>query len=618
MQLFENRNYASAGVFVEELARSGLRNVVICPGSRSSPLSVSFWRNKKIKTWMHLDERSASFFALGMAKELNEPVAIVCSSGTASANFMPAVVEAHYSNIPVLVLTADRPADQVDWGALQTIDQTRVYGSHVKWSLDMPPASTEVSYLTYVRSVANRAYFTSAGIPPGPVHINFHLSEPLEPVQLPEGFLVVDDSSELALMGRSAGRPLIQASDAIKTPREEDIADLVNLFNSSDKGLIICGPQTDIRLADAVTKLARKLNYPILCDVLSQVRNGYHDKGLIVDAYDAFLRDGNLARSLTPEIVIRFGSLPVSKPLVQYLEQNRQSYQILIDEFDGWRDPDRVISRVLHVDPVSFCLDVSSRINNPPRLGNWIDAWLNLSEISRRHATKALEGFDGMFEGRIFPELSKLLPEGSIVFAGNGMPVRDMDTFTPLSNNSTKFLSNRGASGIDGVVSSALGVSAVSGKNTLLVIGDISFIHDMNGLLAAKAHSLNCTIIVVNNDGGGIFSFLPQYAYDDIFEPLFGTPHGLTFRAAADLYGLEYMLVNNWEEFGVALEQSLTTEGTTIIEIPGDRDSNVTMHRVVWEKVSSSIQSLPLRLGEAFSIKYQVNDQDDYSNEGEV
>jgi len=514
-------------------------------------------------------------------------VAIVCSSGTAAANFMPAVVEAHYAGIPILVLTADRPADQVDWGQLQTIDQTRIYGSHVKWSLNMPPASTEGSYLTYVRSVANRAYFTSLGNPPGPVHINVPLSEPLEPVELPEDFGVMDDASELGLSGRPAGKPLIEASGVIKILRKDDIDDLVRLFNLSNKGLIICGPQTDFRLSDAVTQLARKLNYPVLCDVLSQVRRGDHDLDLVVDAYDTFLRDRNLASSLVPEVVIRFGSLPVSKPLAQYLEQNRQCCQILIDDSDGWRDPARVISRVLHVDPVSFCLNVSDSINNPPGTDNWKNMWLNLSYIARNTVTETLEEFDGMFEGRIFPELSKFLPEESIVFAGNGMPVRDMDTFMPSSKNSTRFLSNRGASGIDGVISSALGVSAVSGKTTFLVIGDISFFHDMNGLLAAKAHSLNCTIIVVNNDGGGIFSFLPQYAYDDIFEPLFGTPHGLTFRAAADLYGLGYFLVNNWQEFGSAVKQSLRTEGTTIVEIPGDRDSNVAMHRIVWERVSS-------------------------------
>ena len=304
--------------------------------------------------------------------------------------------------------------------------------------------------------------------------------------------------------------------------------------------------------------------------------------------------------------------------MVQYLEQNRQSHQILIDESDGWRDPDRVISRVLHVDPISFCEVVNDVISSYlvtwpgrdvlPRSGEWTRDWIRLGAIATQYVTETIDEFDTMFEGRIFPELLKLLPEESIVFAGNGMPVRDMDTFMSGDrgyvvfedgkrersgiDTKTRFLSNRGASGIDGVISSALGASAGSGKRTVLVIGDISFFHDMNGLLAAKAHSPDCTIIVVNNDGGGIFSFLPQYAYDDIFEPLFGTPHGLTFRAAADLYGLEYFLVNNWEEFGDAVEKSFATPGTTVVEVPGDRESNVTMHRMVWERVSMGIQSV--------------------------
>ena len=590
--MFENRNYAFAGAFVDELARCGLRHVCICPGSRSAPLTISFTRHPAIKSWVHLDERSASFYALGIAHALGEPVALVCTSGTAAANFYPAVVEAHYSSVPLLVLTTDRPPEVLEWGATQTIDQTRIYGTHAKWSASMPVPEATTALMAYVRAMACRAFWTARSSPAGPVHFNFPFRDPLQPTVVPTDFLEgTAETDNEAWYGRAAGRPFVSDTLSESRPSSEDVKSLAERLASVERGVVVCGPQLDAGLAEAVVALAQQLGYPVLADALSQVRCGPHDRSMVIDGYDAFLRVTELAESLAPDVVLRFGALPVSRSLIQYLERHHGAHHILIDEGTGWRDPSHLTSAVLHLDPVLFCSSLGSALQGRPATGDWMGEWRRVAQASRTAMLRELDGLDGMFEGKVFSELAKLLPNGSVLFAGNSMPVRDLDTFFPSTANRTSFLANRGASGIDGVVSTALGASAVSSGKLLLVLGDISFYHDMNGLLAANAHGLDATIIVINNDGGGIFSFVPHAAYEDAFEPYFSMPHGLTFRATAELYGLEYRLTEDWQQFDGAVGESMERAGTTIIEVPGDRARNVASHRQVWEAVAASIHA---------------------------
>ncbi len=588
---FENRNYALAGAFVDELARCGLEHVCICPGSRSSPLAVAFARHPGIRTWVHLDERSASFFAQGMARAIDKPVALVCSSGTAGANFFPAVVEARYGSVPLLALTADRPPEMVDWGALQTIDQTRMYGSHVNWSVNMPPPEANTEMMSYTRSVACRAYFSAVLAPVGPVHVNFPFREPLEPVAAPSDFPAsVREQDMAAWRGREDGKPFVFSQDHDKKPRLEDIRSLAADLAMTERGLIVCGPQSGSMPAELVAGLAEKLGYPLLTDALSGVRCGPHDRSLVIDSYDAFIRDDDLAESLEPELVIRLGALPVSKPLTQYLEKYRGARQILVDESQDWRDPFRLTSQLFQVSPALFCESLSSALQVERSDGEWSGRWRRIAASSRVALDGALDGCSEMFEGKVFSRLAALLPDDTVLFAGNSMPIRDMDTFFSSTHRSIQFMANRGASGIDGVVSSALGVAAVSQKRVVLVLGDISLYHDMNGLLAAKAHGLDATIIVLNNNGGGIFSFLPQADYQDVFETYFGTPHGLTFRAAAEMYGLDYSLADDWETFDRSVREGLSGNGVDLIEVPGDRERNVVLHRQMWETVSAGIR----------------------------
>ncbi|MEX2599445.1 MAG: thiamine pyrophosphate-dependent enzyme, partial [Dehalococcoidia bacterium] len=301
-----------------------------------------------------------------------------------------------------------------------------------------------------------------------------------------------------------------------------------------------------------------------------------------------------IAASLTPDVVLRFGPLPVSKPLTEYLERHRSATHILVDDGPDWADQSRLSSLVVSASPIAFCEALSEAVQpNGDSRSAWTSRWLGLDQAARTAMDKAIGEFDGLSETRLFAELAPLLPDGASVFGGSSMPVRDMDSFVPGSEKRLEFASNRGASGIDGVVSTALGMAAGSGRRVVLVIGDISFYHDMNGLLAAKLHEINATIIVVNNDGGGIFSFLPQAEYEEVFEPYFGTPHGLTFRDAAALYGTDYALAGDWPGFRSAVANSFSQPGVSIIEVPvADRSTNVAQHRVVWRQASAGRRAL--------------------------
>ncbi len=564
----------SAGAFVDALARAGVTDVAACPGSRSTPLAMLIRAHPALRLWMHLDERSAAYFALGMAKAARRPVALLATSGTAAVNFAPAVAEARYGRVPLVVLTADRPPELREVGAPQTIDQANLYGSHAKWWVEMPlPEATEEA-ARYARLVASRAAATAREAPAGPVHINFPFREPLIPA-LNSAQYTPDEQSVIVT---SATRRFAPA----------ELAPLAEELRHQRRGIIVCGPQDDPALAAAASDLAGALGYPLLADPLSQVRCGPHDRTLVIDAYDALLRAEAAAAELQPEVMVRIGALPTSKPLVQFMQRARGAQQIVVDD-GGWPDPIHAASSMYHGDPASFCRALSAAVSERRGMNEWTDAWTTRPARARAAMTAHVDDECGMTEPAVFSELSSLLPEGATLYAGNSMPVRDLDTFFASNDRALRFLANRGANGIDGVVSSALGASAVAEGPVVLVIGDLSFYHDMNGLLAAKQHRLDATIVLVNNDGGGIFSFLPQAECAEHFEELFGTPHGLDFRAACELYGVGHERAASRSAFCEAVARSIAAPGVQVIEVPTERAANVALHRALWQAASAAL-----------------------------
>jgi 2-succinyl-5-enolpyruvyl-6-hydroxy-3-cyclohexene-1-carboxylate synthase len=598
-----NPAYIYAVVFVDELQRARIRNVVICPGSRSTPLAMAFVAQTAIRTWMHVDERSAAFFGLGMAKQLRQPVALLCTSGTAAANFLPALVEATLSHVPLLVLTADRPHELRDNGAPQSIDQNRLYGTYAKWFVEVAlPEATDAAF-RYIRTTANRAVAAAKAIPSGPVHLNFPFREPLTPEPIPEQILPpVEQRDRIAWQGRPGNAPYIEVHDApLGTPDNIAIGNMMRLVSEAKRGLIIVGPNDDPTLIEPLARLAQYLGYPILADPLSQLRCGAYNRSSVLTSYDAFLRIDSFTESVQPELLIRFGTMPTSKPLLLYLKRYASSPLVVIDGNSGWEEPTQLASHLIHANPTAVCLDLFDALEQhqtgeerPSAVSQaWLSLWQATDKITQQTLRNAIYDFNELFEGRVFSELANLLQDGTTLYIGNSMPVRDLDTFFWSSKQRIRIMGNRGANGIDGIISSALGASAVAEQHepTVLVLGDLSFFHDLNGLLAARLHQLNLTIILINNDGGGIFSFLPQVAYPEHFEQLFGTPTGLDFRLAVEMYGGRFQRVDNWESFRKAMNQGLHTGGLHVIEIPAERTSNVKMHRQLWEVVKKAIDN---------------------------
>lgn len=607
----QNPTYVYVGAFIDELARSGLRHVVICPGSRSTPLAMTFAASPAIRVWMHVDERSAAFFALGMAKRLGQPVALLCTSGTAAANFLPAIVEAHLTHVPLLVLTSDRPHELRDCGAPQAIDQNRLYGTHVKWFVDtaLPEATNEA--LRYIRTIANRALAQTRAIPVGPVHLNMPFREPLVPTALANQSLPpLLGRDPLAWQGRPDNQPYTQVDETVScSASSATITQLAQQISALPRGLIIVGPQTAAALARPLVHLARLTGYPLLADPLSQLRTGVDRSDPIISSYDAFLRSERLSAQFAPQYILRFGAMPTSKPLLLYLKRYAACKQILIDGQAGWEEPTQLAAQVIHADPVSVCQSLSTTLEQIAekksatsqetswkRDADWIGAWQAADRVTRQALASAIADFREPFEGRIFTEVGNLLPAGALLYVGNSMPVRDMDTFFWNQEKPLLCLGNRGANGIDGVVSSALGASATADlqEKAMLVIGDLSFFHDLNGLLAARLHALNLVILLINNDGGGIFSFLPQAAYPEHFEQLFGTPTGLEFRAVVEMYGGTFQRVRDWESLRRACENGIKKGGLHVLEIPTERESNVSMHRQLWPIVEQALQQANL------------------------
>lgn len=567
--------------FVDELVRSGVEKVVISPGSRSTPLAILMAEHPKLTCYINVDERSAGFFALGIAKAGQKPVALLCTSGTAVANYYPAVVEAHYARVPLLVLTADRPHELRDVGAPQAIDQIHMYGHYAKWFVDLAIPEEQPAMLRYARTVAARAVGTALTSPAGVVHLNFPLREPLVP------------NLNLAnLWSKQDNRDTyVHIAATIPVLSDNQLDTIVQLAEGASAGLIVCGEHHVPGFLEHVQRLSEHLKFPVLADPLSQLRAGDHNKQGIIESYNTILADSVLVEALKPDVVIRFGAMPVSKPLTLLLKNNPDIMQIVVDQGGGFRDPTLNAAYMITCDETIFCKRLLGKVSKR-EASPYYDKWVQCNELYRGMVDSLMEQMTEMFEGKIVRELQKLLPDQSTLIVGNSMPIRDVDTFFSQTIKGITILANRGASGIDGVVSTALGASVDAPKRTFLLIGDLSFYHDLNGLLAAKMNNLDLTIILINNDGGGIFSFLPQSKEEKHFETLYGTPIGLDFSKVVDMYNGFYEKVESWEEMRTLFRSIESRKGLNVIEVPTDRKNRVNIHREMLDCVSQEIRKV--------------------------
>jgi 2-succinyl-5-enolpyruvyl-6-hydroxy-3-cyclohexene-1-carboxylate synthase len=562
--------------FVDELARCGVSHAVTSPGSRCTPLVLPLARDERIHSWSQVDERSGGFFALGVAKATGMVPVLACTSGTAAANYAPAVHEAHEAGVPLLVLTADRPPELREVGAGQVIDQIGLFGSAAKWFFEVGNHEATPERVAWMRALACRAVWTALDPRPGVVHLNFPLRDPLIPP--PD----LDEPPP----GRGDGTPWLVRGLHPESPGGTGL-ELATMLRGRERGLIVVGRQeTPSPVAVAVEKFAQAIGWPVLSDPLGGGRCGAN----AVAHYDAILRSP--PPELTPDIVLRIGDLPTSKPLRQWLAGLDGIPQVAFDPAGVWHDPNAVLNAVLRGDPVTalVAMTLGTLGDEPPqppflpsdRLtpadANWMAAW-HTADASAELAIEAVLR-DDLTEPRVARDLGAALPGDVTVVVASSMPVRDVESFWPVRREPPRVLSNRGANGIDGTISTALGVAA-TGRRTVLLIGDVAFLHDIGGLLSASRHALDLTIVLLNNDGGGIFAFLPISGEGDAYTEHIATPHGRDFSHASALYDCRHVRPQTLAEFRDAMKTSLSASGVTVIEVRTERGANLALHQQV-------------------------------------
>jgi 2-succinyl-5-enolpyruvyl-6-hydroxy-3-cyclohexene-1-carboxylate synthase len=557
-----NANTALASAFVEELARCGLRHAVLSPGSRSTPLAVALWRQPEIDVTVIVDERSAAFFALGAAQVTRAPVAMLCTSGTAAANFHPAICEADESGVPLIALTADRPPELRGVGAGQTIDQLKLYGDSVRWFCEAGTHEANDDGLLHYRSLACRAFAVAHGEPrPGPVHLNLPWREPLAPLPV-EGAVTATDP--LALEGRG-GRPLTAVTPIDLEPSEFLLEEVAKHIREARSGVIVAGRQLDPELREPLAHLAAASGFPILAEPTSQLRCGPHDRSHVITAYDRLLRDEAFGEKVTPDLVLRFGAMPTSKPLRGWLAGSGAD-QIVVDPYGGWNEPTRRAAALLRADPTELAAGWAARLGDEERPAP--SAWLEAERGAREAIESELGGLEEPTEAGLQLALGAAYSDGDLVYTASSMPIRDQEAFLPSTAADALFLCNRGANGIDGLISSGIGAAHATGRPTTIVSGDLGLLHDIGGLAAMRDVSTPVRIVIVDNDGGGIFHRLPQAdaLATEEFEALLGTPRGVSIEKAADLFGLLHRKVESMSQLPDAL-----AEGTGLIEVPVSR-----------------------------------------------
>ncbi|MES2211249.1 MAG: 2-succinyl-5-enolpyruvyl-6-hydroxy-3-cyclohexene-1-carboxylic-acid synthase [Chloroflexota bacterium] len=586
---------ATLRALVEELVAAGVRDAVVCPGSRSTPLALALRTAPGIRVRVLLDERSAAFFALGLARTDRRPVALLSTSGTAAVEFGPATVEASLSRVPLLVLTADRPVELRDRGAPQTIDQDHLFGRAAKWFTELPLFDGAPATTTHVRSIAGRAVATAAAGPAGPVHLNIPLREPLLPDAplVPEAPLV-PDAPLVPAAGAAPGAVRVPApfTDVVAGRRSLDasmLEVLADRIGSAERGLILAGPDDDPALPEGLASLAAATGFPIIADPLSGLRAGRHDRSSVVIHADQLTRPGPWSAAHRPTLVLRTGAMPTSKPVLEFLVASAPDLLVL-DSDAGWREAALLPVTFVHADAAVTAAALAGIIGSRRVArddGAWRASWLAADRAADAAMRGWLAGLAEPFEGSPFPVLADLLPDGSVLWVGNSMPVRDLDGWFGSVERSITVRSNRGANGIDGVVSTALGSAAAAAGPVVLVVGDVSFLHDLNALVAARLHGLSATIVLVNNDGGGIFSFLPQatvatpgLGLPEHYEELYGTPHGIDVGPIVTSLGGEHRQVEA-ADLGDAMADSIGRLGVRVLELRTNRARNVELHREV-------------------------------------
>ena len=626
--------YGTVAAFAAGLVEHGVTDVVISPGSRSTALALTLHAQPRLRTWVQFDERSAGFFALGQARRTGRPSVLVCTSGTAATNYLPAVIEAHHAGVPMIVCTADRPPELRGWGSAQTIDQVNIYGAATRWAADLAVAGDLTPTQGHV--VAHRAVASATGVNPGPVHLNWPLREPLEPLGVvpvveapkPDAPAAPGETERPVLTAPAVPgeteRPVLTAPavpgeterpvlTAPAVPGETErpvltapavpgdntapgestaLADL----KSYERGVIIVGPdavagiEAQNEVVAAALELGAATAWPVVGEPIAGTRRARGPSaGTVIANADHLLRYADIGEELRPDVVVRVGGTPTTKPLRLWLEAHRPTHVVLIDPANHWNDPSFVITRHLAADPVAVLAEAAGVVR---RESAWCERWKELDRIAGRVISDEIKR-GPLLSALVTSVVAEAVPAGTLVMASNSMPVRELDSFVPTEGPRIDFVGNRGASGIDGITSTALGLASQHDDPVVLFIGDIALLHDLGALFGAARCGLHLTVVCVDNNGGGIFSSLPIASRGDEvdFETLFRTPHGLDLAGFDGVGGVRINKVSSASDFAEALRSACEsdTPGVDVVLVPVDPDADLAQHRAIAGAVKDAV-----------------------------
>lgn len=575
-----NINQLWSFLIIEELVRSGVKHFFISPGSRSTPLVSAVARHGHSNAVVHFDERGTAFAALGYAKASGNPAAWVTTSGTAVANGLPAVIEASMDGVPMILLTADRPHELRQTGANQSIPQFPLFSPFVKWSIDVSPPTQSIPP-NYILTTIDQAIHQALRSGGGPVHVNCMFREPLAPKATGSKF---DQYLKGIARWLDDINPFTQYSDTgqngeLNPGFRSGVLDSL----TTQKGIIIAGRLKSKEEGVAVETLATTLNWPLYADISSQCRLGQNALNRDSTKLSPLLFSPPNQESLpVPETIIQLGKRPTSKLILSWIESVRPKYNIVVENGPERIDPRHEVTHRVESDIKSFCNYVLTTNSSTSKANSdWQDHWIRINEVVSGKLEKFLTRSEELYEPTIARIVSEEIHESNTLVIGNSMPIRDFDTAGAFNGNWIKVVTNRGASGIDGVMATAIGVGIATNKSVTVVIGDLGVLHDLNSLAMASQLSSPFVVVIINNDGGGIFSFLPIAEYEEIFEPFFGTPHGLAFGESAKMFGAKYFNPSTVKEFRTCYSSAINESGFSLIEVKTNRDENYLIHKEI-------------------------------------
>ncbi len=555
-----NRNILWCNTFVNQLIENGIKNVCISPGSRSTPLTLAFSLSKKFNLYPIVDERSSAFFALGLAKESRTPSVIITTSGTAVAEIYPAIIEAYYQRIPLIVCTADRPPYLRNRGANQTINQNNIFKNHIRFFYDTGLPTIDYSRFVKLTDNIKKGLQIALDQNPGPIHYNLPFDKPFEPDNYTD-IIEKKLTEKIYLLTKSKVK---QSSEDVITP---GLSELLKSIEKKNKGIIVCGYNNyGTEFNRVLFKLSDITGYPIFADGSSGLRYGAYSNKNIIENYNALIRSDEFCKKFDPEIIILFGGAPTSNQMHDFVKKSRAE-KIIINQFGDRNDPTLTAKKVIRINPVKFCKTVLSAYTGNRVNDDWLNNLINMNKLVDKIKNRFIGSKNYSFESKVVFDLLNFLPEKCNLMISNSLPIRDIDFFSSCSKKQIQVFTNRGASGIDGINSTALGIAINSRQPTFLLTGDLAFYHDLNGLYNSVGFNIPITIILINNGGGGIFQSLPISRFGKIFRTNFLTPLKLEFNKIVKAFKGIYYIVNGSKEFNAALKKTIKNRKLSVIEI---------------------------------------------------